>query len=72
MPPRKRGIPCKVEYRARAKDGRYRWVEGSGQGVLDPQMGHLKSIVTAARDITERKATEQALRQARADAEAAN
>ena len=47
-------------------------MEGSGQGVLDPQMGHLKSIVTAARDITERKATEQALRQARADAKAAN
>ena len=68
----KRGTPCKVEYRARTKDGRYRWVEGSGQGVLDPQTGRLKSIVTAARDITERKATEQALRQARADAEAAN
>ena len=57
------GTPSKVEYRARTKDGRYRWVEGTGQGVFDPQTGRVKSIVTAARDITERKATEQALRQ---------
>ncbi len=66
------GERVKFEFRLRQRDGTYRWVETSGQGIIDPQTGTFLGIVAATRDITERKATEQALRRARTEAEAAN
>lgn len=66
------GERVKFEFRLRQKNGTYRWVETSGQGIVDPQTGAFQGIVAATRDLTERKATEQALRRARTEAEAAN
>src|SRR5919112_1265114 len=52
----------KAEYRFRHKDGSWRWVESVGTYLLDdPQV---KGVVVQTRDITERKRTEEALREA--------
>jgi diguanylate cyclase (GGDEF)-like protein/PAS domain S-box-containing protein len=52
----------RVEYRFRHKDGSWRWVESAGTYLLDdPQV---KGVVVQTRDITERKRTEEALREA--------
>ena len=52
----------KTEYRFRHKDGSWRWVESAGTYLLDDP--HVKGVVVQTRDITERKRTEEALREA--------
>jgi diguanylate cyclase (GGDEF)-like protein/PAS domain S-box-containing protein len=52
----------KAEYRFRHKDGSWRWVESAGTYLLDDP--HVKGVVVQSRDITERKQTEEALREA--------
>ena len=51
-----------TEYRFRHKDGSWRWVESAGTYLLDDP--HVKGVVVQTRDITERKRTEEALREA--------
>jgi diguanylate cyclase (GGDEF)-like protein/PAS domain S-box-containing protein len=52
----------RAEYRFRHKDGSWRWVESAGTYLLDDP--HVKGVVVQTRDITERKRTEEALREA--------
>jgi diguanylate cyclase (GGDEF)-like protein/PAS domain S-box-containing protein len=52
----------KAEYRFRHKDGSWRWVESAGTYLLDDP--HVKGVVVQTRDITERKRTEESLREA--------
>jgi diguanylate cyclase (GGDEF)-like protein/PAS domain S-box-containing protein len=52
----------KVEYRFRHKDGSWQWVESAGTYLLDDP--HVKGVVVQTRNITERKRTEEALREA--------
>jgi diguanylate cyclase (GGDEF)-like protein/PAS domain S-box-containing protein len=52
----------RTEYRFRHKDGSWRWVESAGTYLLDDP--HVKGVVVQTRDITERKRTEEALREA--------
>jgi PAS domain S-box-containing protein len=49
-------------YRILNKHGEYVWVESTIKGVRDPRNGQLLEIIGAARDISIRKQTEQALR----------
>lgn len=49
-----------VEYRVRAADGSYRWVEARGGNYLDDPL--IGGIMVTIRDIVERKQSEQALR----------
>ena len=58
-----RGVATnRTEYRFRHKDGSWRWVESAGTYLLDDP--HVKGVVVQTRDITERKRTEEALREA--------
>ena len=52
----------RAEYRFRHEDGSWRWVESAGTYLLDDP--HVKGVVVQTRDITERKRTEEALREA--------
>jgi diguanylate cyclase (GGDEF)-like protein/PAS domain S-box-containing protein len=52
----------RTEYRFRHKDGSWRWVESAGTYLLEDP--HVKGVVVQTRDITERKRTEEALREA--------
>ena len=63
------GVPQSSEYRVRHKDGGWRWLETFAR-TLAPDSAE-KGLVANARDVTERKRGEEALRQARAEAEAA-
>jgi len=63
--------PIPVEYRIRTKDGRYIWLEARPQAIFDPIKQRVTSVTDVARDITQRKALEEQLRAARAEAEAA-
>jgi PAS domain S-box-containing protein len=57
----KPGNTAKVEYRLLHKDGSWRWMDGMGTNLLaEPSV---QAIVTNARDITESKHAEQALRE---------
>jgi PAS domain S-box-containing protein len=58
------------EYRMRAKDGRWIWVEGNPSVVFDARGAPIE-VVSQLRDITERKAIEAELRAARDAAESA-
>jgi signal transduction histidine kinase/ActR/RegA family two-component response regulator len=61
-----------VEYRiVRADDGEVRWIESSHHVFYDAQGAPLRTV-GAALDITERKRYEEALKQARSQAEEAN
>ncbi|NNJ48609.1 MAG: PAS domain S-box protein [Acidimicrobiia bacterium] len=60
-----------VSYRARRKDGTYLWLESTSRTIIDPTTGEVIEIQAASRDITERKAFEAALEEARDEAEAA-
>jgi PAS domain S-box-containing protein len=60
-----------VSYRARRKDGSYLWLESTSRTIIDPASGEVVEIQAASRDITERKAFEAALEEARDEAEAA-
>jgi PAS domain S-box-containing protein len=59
-----RGIAARLdcEYRVRHSDGLYRWIEDRGVPVRNPA-GRAVRMVGAIDDVTERKATEQALRE---------
>ena len=61
----------RVEYRLVRKDGRVAWLEGRPALVFDPATGEPRAITDVLRDVTERKALEAELRQARTAAEAA-
>lgn len=50
-----------VEYRFRHKDGSWRWMEGAGTYL--PDAPDVEGVVVNARDITERKEAERALRE---------
>jgi diguanylate cyclase (GGDEF)-like protein/PAS domain S-box-containing protein len=52
----------KVEYRFRHKDGSWRWVESVGTYLLDDPA--VEGVVITSRDVTERKRTEEKLREA--------
>jgi PAS domain S-box-containing protein len=60
-----------VEFRARHRDGSYRWILSRGVMVRD-SAGRTVRFAGTRIDITERKAAEDALRQAMAEAEAAS
>ena len=50
-------VTNRVEYRFRHKDGSWRWVESLGTYLLDDP--HVKGVVVASRDVTERKEAEE-------------
>ncbi|MEM7168993.1 MAG: PAS domain S-box protein [Pseudomonadota bacterium] len=58
------------EYRVRCRDGRLRWIEGSGVGLRD-ESGRIFRMVGSVGDITARKEAEIALMAAKEDAEVA-
>ena len=66
----KSGDRMTIEYRVRAKDGRVRWLEAKPRFHRGSD-GQIIEISDSVRDVTERHEREAALRQARADAEAA-
>ena len=58
-------VPLSLENRARTKSGEYRWHYMRGQAVWD-ETGRALRLVGSVTDITERKRTEEALRQSEA------
>jgi len=58
------GKPAEIEYRVRGEDGDYFWVRGPSKPIFDED-GNVSRIVGFARDISEQKAHEQELQQAR-------
>ena len=65
------GTPFQPEYRLNLDDGRQIWAAGTAKLVTDEAGGPLR-VVGAVQDISRRKAEEQALIQAKEEAEAAN
>lgn len=65
------GDQTPVTYRGRRKDGTYVWVEASLTRSVDADTGAVE-IVSVVRDISERVRYEAALRQSKAEADAAN
>ncbi len=57
------GSTASTQFRARHKDGSWRYLEAAGKNLLDEPA--VAGIVISSRDITERKAMEQALRESR-------
>jgi PAS domain S-box-containing protein len=53
--------PTRIECRYRHADGRYLWLESTGNFTFDDN-GHIAGTVLSSRDITERKKAEDALR----------
>ena len=53
--------PAVFEYRIRTKSGEERWLQDSSRGVWDDKQQRVVSIISAVRDITERKQAELAL-----------
>jgi len=68
---RKDGGPFRPEYRVVRGDGKEVWASGTARLILD-ETGKPIRLVGALRNITEQKAGERALVQAKEDAEAAN
>jgi PAS domain S-box-containing protein len=60
-----------LRYRGRRRDGEWIWLEGQPTLFFDPETGAMTGIQDVIRDITSRKAMEDALEAARAEAEAA-
>ena len=58
------GMPVLLSYRIRKKSGEYVWFESVSQSLKD-DVGKVLGFVTSSRDITERKKTEEALRQSK-------
>jgi PAS domain S-box-containing protein len=55
------GLSLELEHRLRHRDGTWRWVEGTFASLFeDPDVG---GLLAAVRDVTERKRTEEALRE---------
>jgi PAS domain S-box-containing protein len=63
--------PARVEYRAIRKDGQVIWLESRPGLQRDPLSGAVTGITDIVRDVTEQKAMERQLREARNEAEAA-
>jgi PAS domain S-box-containing protein len=63
--------PWPVEFRARRKSGEAIWLECKPTLAVDAATGRFTGLNDIVRDITQRKAMEDQLRQARAEAEAA-
>jgi PAS domain S-box-containing protein len=63
--------PSRVEYRAVRKDGAIVWLESRPGLQRDPLTGKVTGITDIIRDVTEQKAMESQLREARNEAEAA-
>jgi PAS domain S-box-containing protein len=63
--------PSRVEYRAVRKDGGIIWLESRPGLQRDPLTGTVTGITDIVRDVTEQKAMERQLREARNEAEAA-
>lgn len=59
------------ECRMRTKDGRWVWLESRPSPMIDPTTGKFLGVTDVVRDITERKAMETALQEARLEAERA-
>jgi PAS domain S-box-containing protein len=55
-----------VDYRIRRKDGSYTWFETTSRTVRDPKTDEVLEIIAVSRDATERKRTEEKLREAEA------
>lgn len=66
------GRSVTATYRVRHADGHYVWIEGTFNTVYDEATGSILYRVGIARDVTERKAYEEAVHAARISAEAAN
>ena len=60
-------IPYQLEYRARAKDGSWRWVASYGDVVATDAAGHPVRMAGLDRDITDRKRVEIALQRSETD-----
>jgi PAS domain S-box-containing protein len=67
----RRNGPSRVEYRAVRKDGAVVWLESRPAIQRDPLTGRVTGITDIVRDITDHKAMERQLREARNDAETA-
>jgi len=65
------GEPFDLEYRIVRPSGEIRWVNERGQVICDAR-GNPEWVLGAALDVTERRATEDALRASKAEAERAN
>ena len=52
-----------VAYRIRRKDGSYTWFETTSRTVREAQTGEVLEIIAVSRDVTERKRTEEELRE---------
>ena len=57
------GVGKRIEYRFQRKDGIVRFIESKGS-VVNDEKGRPSKVVIVSRDITQRKWTEEALRQA--------
>jgi len=66
-----RAAQVEMEYRFRRKDGEYRWLSTLARLEYD-SAGGLASMFGYGLDVTERKAAEEAVRQAKTEAERAN
>ncbi|MDP3749425.1 MAG: ATP-binding protein [Phenylobacterium sp.] len=65
------GVPYRPEYRVVRNDAKEVWVQGACRLILD-ENGQPHRLIGALQNITERKAAERALLQAKEDAETAN
>lgn len=63
--------PYDVEYRAQHKDGRYLWIQSKGQAIWD-DYGNPLRMAGSITDITEQKLVQDALIEAKHEAEIAN
>ena len=52
-----------VDYRIRRKDGSYTWFETTSRTVRNPETDEVLEIIAISRDVTERKRTEEELRE---------
>ncbi|MCK9581652.1 MAG: PAS domain S-box protein [Methanoregula sp.] len=59
-----------IRFRAKHKDGHYIWVESTVRAIFDEKTRELSEYYAVTRDITERKRTEDALRESEATARA--
>ncbi|NJM26806.1 MAG: PAS domain S-box protein [Bacteroidia bacterium] len=62
--------PASLEYRAKRRDGQYVWLESKLNPIIDSD-DRITGILTAVRDITQRKAFEESLHLAKVHAEEA-
>jgi PAS domain S-box-containing protein len=67
----RRSGPSRVEYRALRKDGMVIWLESRPALQRDPLNGRVTGITDIVRDVTDHKAMERQLREARNEAEVA-